>query len=217
MTTTEYIAVKKASFISGLTDRELNRVVDEHLLPDELFIQTKGARLFSTLGVALAQFYFKSAEVLSASSRKWIITSAFESMKQDLKTLKVPDAVILGNANWEIELDVVKVDIAPFMRDVWSRLSVLDETEKMIEQDDNVMSGRPVFKGTRLPIDMVVSENGELSEEEALEAYPFLTREKIEAAKLYQRINPSRGRPRRLIEANPGLKMSDRKGDEFTA
>lgn len=55
-----------------------------------------------------------------------------------------------------------------------------------IEVNSEVMMGKPVIKGTRLPVQQVVDElNGGMSEAEILEAHPRLTREGIEAAQKF--------------------------------
>lgn len=55
-----------------------------------------------------------------------------------------------------------------------------------IEQSPEVMYGKPVFKGTRIPIDLI-TEKLSLGEtiEDMIEAYPTLSREKILACLAY--------------------------------
>jgi uncharacterized protein (DUF433 family) len=48
------------------------------------------------------------------------------------------------------------------------------------------MLGKPVFRGTRIPVELVLRKLGEgATEEEILDAYPRLTRESLRAAVLY--------------------------------
>ena len=63
MSTTRSLSISEAAFVSGLKDRELNRVIDERLIPKQLIIQAKSGRRFSTLGVAFAKFYFGLAPI----------------------------------------------------------------------------------------------------------------------------------------------------------
>lgn len=197
--------------MSGLADRDLNRVVDEKLVPNELIIQGKNGRRFSALSLAFAKFYFESARVLSATCRKDIINLAHGNVRTRRKHYRIPDEVVFGDKRWEIGIDIVNVDISPFVRKVWSNLRLADAAKSLITQDESVMSGRPVFKGTRLPVDMIVDCWGsELSIQEVQEAYPFLTEKQIDAAKVYVKLYPPRGRPRRLAEINPGLQRLSR-------
>ena len=55
-----------------------------------------------------------------------------------------------------------------------------------IEERKDVMMGKPVFKGTRLTVDHILSEMGAgMTDRELLENYPTLRPEHIRAALLY--------------------------------
>ena len=57
---------------------------------------------------------------------------------------------------------------------------------KMIETKPEVMLGKPVIKGTRIPVDLIVRKLGEgASFEDLLDGYPNLTREAIQASLIY--------------------------------
>jgi uncharacterized protein (DUF433 family) len=76
----------------------------------------------------------------------------------------------------------------------WQQLScALDE----IAVDPEVQADAPTFKGTRVLVWPIVEalKQGE-TEAELLKHYPALTREKLEAAKLYAEVHPRRGRPK---------------------
>jgi uncharacterized protein (DUF433 family) len=52
-----------------------------------------------------------------------------------------------------------------------------------IEMNPRVMLGKPVLRGTRIPVELVLRKLGEgASEADILDAYPRLTREDIHAA-----------------------------------
>ena len=57
---------------------------------------------------------------------------------------------------------------------------------KRIETKPNIMFGKPVIKGSRLPVEMILEKlaYGE-TEDEILKEYPFLKKEDIKAALLY--------------------------------
>jgi len=56
----------------------------------------------------------------------------------------------------------------------------------MIETNPDVMLGKPVIKGTRIPVDLIVRKLGEgASFEDLLDGYPKLSRESIRAALIY--------------------------------
>ena len=55
-----------------------------------------------------------------------------------------------------------------------------------IEINPKVMMGKPVVKGTRIPVDLILRKLGEgASEDDLLDAYPRLTLEDIRAALHY--------------------------------
>lgn len=76
----------------------------------------------------------------------------------------------------------------------WQQLSrALSE----VAEDPEVQAGAPTFKGTRVLVWPIVEalKQGE-TKSELLKHYPALTREKLEAAKLYADVHPRRGRPK---------------------
>lgn len=58
--------------------------------------------------------------------------------------------------------------------------------KKLIETNPDVMRGKPVIKGTRIPVEMIIRKLGEGSTvEDLLDGYPNLTREAVMAALIY--------------------------------
>jgi uncharacterized protein (DUF433 family) len=77
-----------------------------------------------------------------------------------------------------------------------------------IEVNPKVMLGKPVIRGTRIPVELILRKLSEgASEADLLDAYPHLTREDIQAALRYAAdmlahqetivLGPSRKRSRR--------------------
>ena len=55
-----------------------------------------------------------------------------------------------------------------------------------IEIDPKIMLGKPVIRGTRIPVELILRKLGEgATEENLLDAYPNLKREDIRAAMTY--------------------------------
>jgi uncharacterized protein (DUF433 family) len=70
--------------------------------------------------------------------------------------------------------------------------------EEMVVSDPEIMHGTPVFKGTRVPVDLVADMLAQgATEEEILEGYPTLSQENIAMAPLYMGAFPRRGGPSR--------------------
>lgn len=55
-----------------------------------------------------------------------------------------------------------------------------------IHADPKVMLGKPVIRGTRIPVDLLLRKLGEgAAEEDLLDAYPRLSREDLQAARAF--------------------------------
>ena len=76
--------------------------------------------------------------------------------------------------------------------------SALSSARDAVECDDAALSGTPCFKGTRILVHDIAEmlANGD-SARAIHEAFPQLTKRKIELAATYARAYPRRGRPRR--------------------
>jgi len=61
-----------------------------------------------------------------------------------------------------------------------------EELLQRIEQDTQIMFGKPVIQGTRLPVELLVEKVAYgYSMQEILKEYPFITEEDIKASLLY--------------------------------
>jgi uncharacterized protein (DUF433 family) len=75
-------------------------------------------------------------------------------------------------------------------------LKRLERAENMIVTDPEIMRGIPVYRGTRIPVELIADMLSQgANTEEILEGYPALDREKVELAPLYVQAFPRRGRP----------------------
>jgi len=58
--------------------------------------------------------------------------------------------------------------------------------KELIEANPEIMLGKPVIKGTRIPVELIVRKLGEGSTiEDLLDGYPNLSREAVMAALIY--------------------------------
>jgi uncharacterized protein (DUF433 family) len=57
---------------------------------------------------------------------------------------------------------------------------------ELIESMPEVMRGKPVIRGTRIPVELIVRKMGEgASIDDLLDGYPNLTKESVQAALVY--------------------------------
>ncbi|MCC6918098.1 MAG: DUF433 domain-containing protein [Alphaproteobacteria bacterium] len=62
----------------------------------------------------------------------------------------------------------------------------MSDYKARIQIDPAIMAGKPVIRGTRIPVDRILAELGHgVGETELLVMYPRLTAEDIRAAQLY--------------------------------
>jgi len=202
-----FIPTAEAAFIAGISDRDMNRVVDEHLVPDSL-VRLSNGRKFAPLAAAFARFYFATEEMFVAVLRRKVL----DELTRRVEELEERDAVLAlsrlpKTMNWEIDMSYVRIDVSTFIAESLARARQLDKAESLVSSDPEVMSGAPVFAGTRVPIDTVLgSLDAGIEMSRLRRSYPFLTPEYIDAARIYAKVHPKRGRPR-LSEVNPSWKV----------
>ncbi len=92
--------------------------------------------------------------------------------------------------------DLIRIDAGRALAKAKDRLGLYDRALEIMISDPGVMGGAPVIRGTRITAQSVLGrlEGGD-SIETVLEDYPYLDRETVEAAALYAKANPPRGRP----------------------
>ena len=94
--------------------------------------------------------------------------------------------------------DALRVEVKHARRKVVIELQRLAKAEGMADSNPEIMGGTPVFRGTRIPIQLVADMLAQgASEDEILQGYPSLTKDRIELAPVYVQAFPRRGRPTR--------------------
>ena len=209
-TTHAFVPVAEAAFIAEVSAPQMNRLVDEDLVPHILLAQESGARRFARLSAAFARFFFETETDLVASTRKRILRELTERIEKvqghnEIFALHVMPREV----DWKVFVSsAVTVDVSSFVSAAMARAKEVDQADKLVVEDLEVLGGVPCFAGTRVPIESVLASLDKgVATSRVTQSYPFLTDAHIEAARVYSRVHPRRGRPRRLSEANsPALK-----------
>jgi uncharacterized protein (DUF433 family) len=203
----EALTPTEAAVVSSVAVRDVNRVIDEKILPEGLYkVGRDRSRRFSADACAFISFYFRSANQLTSEERMRTIAAASRRLREE-PTSKL-------EREWIIRQDFLSIDLAPFLRDARQRLARLSTARALVVEDPGVLGGTPVIKGTRIPVyDVAASVAAGLPPERIVSAYPGLTDEAVELAALYAEANPQRGRPRRLpsLPAGAVIVSSQRK------
>jgi uncharacterized protein (DUF433 family) len=207
-----FVSSAEAAFVGGLTDRQINRVVDEGLVPARLLAQEGARRQFARLAAAFARFYLDMEDTLAAAARRRVLVELdqrlqhLDAARQD-RVLRLDE--LPQDLDWTVAMPGVVVDVTPFVADAYAQARAVDRADALVSSDAEVMHGVPCFSGTRVPIEGVLASLDEGVDLARLQAsYPFLTPVHIEAARVYLQVHPKRGRPRKLGQAHPGLRTA---------
>ena len=175
----------QAAAVTGLPLAAVHKAIDSRLIrPRSSRSGATVRRLLTKEQLIYMQLEAEGLRLLPVGTRREIADSLQRSPKVDL--------LAIGNGT------VLFVKFKAARRKVESQLKQLAHIEEMVVSDPEIMRGTPVFKGTRIPVDLVADmlAQGALAEE-ILEGYPTLSKEKIAIAPLYMRAFPRRGRPSR--------------------
>lgn len=202
-----FVPAAEAAFIGGVSAPQMNRLVDEQLVPHSLLAQEDGARRFARLTAAFARFFFDTEPVLAAGARKHVL----RELTFRIEKLQTRDQVFALNLmprefDWRVGnlvAGTVLIDVGPYVAEAMARAKDVDNAEQLVAEDPAIMGGLPCFAGTRVPIENVLAslEKG-ISMERLVASYPFLTKAHIDAANVYTKVHPRKGRPRKLSDTN---------------
>ena len=93
----------------------------------------------------------------------------------------------------------VSVDVRSMREEVRKGLSLLARARATITVDEAILSGTPCVRGTRISAHDIAEMLSNGDEAAVIrDTWPVLTEEQIEAAALYARAYPRRGRPRNV-------------------
>ncbi|MFD2645256.1 DUF433 domain-containing protein [Pseudomonas japonica] len=199
---------RTVAFVGEGTEVEVNRLVDDDLLPSRFSWKATERREFDLLGAAAAlRLNRKFKDMLTRQARKDILAKLeaehLNVINETLATYSVdaPCQVVvdlLEARAWVIELKDLSLDLTHEMNEIGDRLRLLVAAEEAVAVDPEIMGGRPVFKGSRLPIETAIASIDDgVTMSEMIEDYPFLSEEKIAQARVYLRVHPRAGRPRK--------------------
>jgi uncharacterized protein (DUF433 family) len=182
----ERLTTSEAAVAAGVSVPQIHRIIDEKILPEDLYSTTQ-MRTFRTEACVLIAFYFETADSLTAQAR--------------LRTIQNAIAHCPSWEQWRtcyIEYPSLTVHFGDIWKAVDARLRQLAKAHQMVIEDPEILSGTPVIKGTRIPVyDIAASFDSGTPVERILKSYPSLKEWQVELASLYARAVPPRGRPKR--------------------
>jgi len=188
----------EAAVVASVTVRDVNRVIDERILPDELYVVANDrTRRFFVDSCVLIAFYFKTAHQLTAEER--IKTIADASSRLPSVLIKEGSRRNVSRSNWVVREGILTIDLAPFVKSVRGQFAKLQQARELVVEDPEILGGIPVVRNTRIPVyGVAASAAAGISTDRLLAAYPGLTARDVNLAALYAEANPQRGRPRHI-------------------
>jgi uncharacterized protein (DUF433 family) len=215
----ELLKLPEAAYVAGVTLRDLNRTFEEKILPAPLYgYDPTGGRMLLASACPLVTFYFDAtaSSRLTADERTRIIGKAWERIQftSGRKTLDLIGGLLTAQkSSLIVEDDFLRVDLRRFFQMVEERLVKLKAAEETVMHDESMMGGAPVVRGTRIsPYDLAASVAEGIPWARILKAYSGLSPETLDLAVIWAQTNPSRGRPRRIIDVLPkGSKAGERR------
>ncbi len=182
MKPTEY-TLAQASVVANLPLPAVHKLIERRLIrPRRLRNGRSIERMLSRAQVLYLRLEAEGVRLLPIAARRAIAKEIESTPEVDAVLLTEGSALIIQVKSVRLELD----------RD----LKKLERAVDMIASDPEVMRGTPVYRGTRIPVELIADMLRQgANPEEILEGYPALDRDKVELAPLYVQAFPRRGRP----------------------
>jgi uncharacterized protein (DUF433 family) len=191
----ELLTTPEAAVVAGVDVRDVNRLIDEHILPEELYSSESTRRVWSG-ACALVRFYYSSAELLTANERRYAINYLCTEAKAKHLVWTI-NRWRATKPDWTYQHHFLTLNFDRFIDDTIVEHGKLARARELVVEDPMILGGTPIIKGTRVPVyDVAAAAASGLSVAEIKDDYPSLSEEKIELSILYAKATPQRGRPK---------------------
>lgn len=173
----------QASAVADLPLRMVHKLIERRLIRPRLRRTGRSLqRMLTREQLLYLRLEAKGVGLLPMATRRSIAKQIEKSPEIDLVCLTEGSVLVVQVKSARQELD----------RD----LERLQRAEEMIISDLNIMRGSPVYRGTRIPVQLVADMLSQgATPEEIVEGYPSLDKEKVALAPFYVQAFPRRGRP----------------------
>ena len=176
---------REAAFATGLSEKTINQAIDRAEVGEPVRSPAGSERVLAFPDLLYLRLRNDVGRLLSAEGKRKLRQQLCDSTRERRK----PTVVSIG---------MVDVQVEPEVRALEEKLVQIEEARTVVVSDPEVRAGEPVVRGTRIPVHMLADlVHQGADDEELLEDYPALTKESLNAALLYARMYPRRGRPRR--------------------
>jgi uncharacterized protein (DUF433 family) len=170
------LTVAEAAFVTKVDAKEIDREIDADILPGG-----KGRRILKRGALVYIKAIAPHRGDISPGLRKEVFSAVEAALA------KRNDVAHVGSLY--VHLKEIEAELVEEFKDLEAVKT------KMVESRPGVLGGEPVLRGTRVPVRVVadLAKKG-VSKREFKHEYD-LTAEQVDAAILYDKITPRRGRP----------------------
>ena len=187
------ILINEAAAATGVPARKINRLIDDAVLPRSACVKLGSRRAVRAYAVPMVSFGASDGSKLSKGMR--------------LKAMRMIEK--FARENWprlrdepeharplRFESGCVMISLGEPVSAAMAGLNRLNDAFRRIVEDPEIRGGIPVVRGTRISVHEVADALAADGLETALENFPALSREDVEASALYAKAHPRTGRPR---------------------
>lgn len=192
------LTISEAEAVTGVKKTHINRLLDDGHF-DTLWAvdRVSGRRMLDLDLCVFVKFHEDTGKLLAPKARHKVWSMFVEKVNSS-RTPLVHASCSAGAKAFFFVLDsALSVDMTSHCLHVNSSWKTLRRSRAEIASDPNIRGGMPVIAGTRIGAYEVADVVDRAGVDEALEMYPCLDREKVDAAVLYAKANPRTGRPSR--------------------
>jgi len=172
---------QQAAVIAGVNLQTLKNAVSRRSLPEGMRV-VAGRGQIDRSGVLAVFIVRQLAPEIEVPVE--LVYKAIKADPQMRETKEIKPGVVL--------------DFGKIASRVAERMDDYDRAVGLVSTDPAIMGGAPCIAGSRIPVHQIARylKHGETTSS-LRKLYPSLTKEQIEAARLYAEANPLRGKPRR--------------------
>ncbi len=173
----------QASAVAKLPLKAVQKLIDVRLIrPRRMRSGRETQRLLSPEQLVYLRLEAEGVRLLPLAARREVARAVISGPE-------VHSIAVAGGSALVIEVNHAR-------REVEQELKRLRKVQEIVVSDPEIMRGTPVFKGTRIPVELVAEMTAQGATVEEIRAgYPALSREQVELAPLYVAAFPRRGRP----------------------
>ena len=212
------LSLRETVVLAGVAEKEkeVRNDISRGVVPAARVVRFETARLgfrwpdVVTFAAVYGNRLLDSIELRKVALKEIYIIATGATSSEELLATYLPPSPFMVSADWDhsfcrcafthtkVDIDnYLSIDVGKACEEVKPRVDLYASGLERVEENDAVLGGAAVFKGTRLAVAHIgkMAEAGE-SMENILEDYPNLTEGDVKFARLYFKARPSVGRPR---------------------